>query len=72
MLSHLRLFPHLSDSMFSPSNVFVPKVSGTQCDATYYHPEQDIIETHNHNPRAIYTAGKLGDVVALVDRRHND
>jgi len=46
--SHTRLFPHLSGSMFSPSNVFVPKVSGTQSDATSYHPEQDIIETHNH------------------------
>jgi hypothetical protein len=46
--------------MLSPSNVFVPKVSGTQSDATYYHPEQDIIETHNHYSRAIYTAGKRG------------
>ena len=34
--------------MLSPSNVFVSKVSGTQSDATYYHPEQDIIETQVH------------------------
>jgi hypothetical protein len=46
--SHTRLFPQLSGSALSPSNVFVSKVSGTQSDATYYHPEQDIIETHNH------------------------
>jgi hypothetical protein len=45
--SHTRLFPHLSGSMLSPPNVFVSEVSGTQSDATYYHPEQDIIETHN-------------------------
>jgi hypothetical protein len=58
--SHTRLFPHHSGSMLSPSNVFVPKVSGTQSDATYDYPEQDIIETHNHYSRAIYTAGKRG------------
>jgi hypothetical protein len=46
--SHTRLFPHLGGSMLSPSNVFVSKVSGTQSDATYYHPEQDIIEAHRH------------------------
>jgi hypothetical protein len=52
--SHTRLFPHLSGSMLSPSNVFVPTVSGTQSDATYDQPEQDIIETHNHYSLAIY------------------
>jgi hypothetical protein len=46
--SHIRLFPQLSRSMLSPPNVFISKVSGTQSDATYDHPEQDIIETHNH------------------------
>ena len=53
--SYTRLFPHLSGSMLSPSNVFVPKVSGAQSDATYYHPEQDIIETHNKYSLAIYS-----------------
>jgi hypothetical protein len=40
--------------MLSPPNVLVSKVSGTQSDATYYHPEQDIIETHNHYSLAIH------------------
>jgi len=44
---HARLFPHFSRSMLSPCNVFVSKVSGAQSDATYYHHEQNIIETHN-------------------------
>jgi hypothetical protein len=52
--SHTRLFPHLSGSMLSPPNVFVSKVSRTQSDATYDHPEQDIIETHDHCSLAIH------------------
>jgi hypothetical protein len=40
--------------MVSPSNIFVSKVSGTQSDATYYHPEQDIIEAHSHYSLAIH------------------
>jgi hypothetical protein len=28
-------------------------VNGTQSDATYYHPEQNIIETHNQYSLAI-------------------
>jgi hypothetical protein len=52
--SHTLLFPHLSGSMLSPSSVFVSKVSGTQYDATSYHPEQDIIERHNHYSLAIH------------------
>jgi hypothetical protein len=47
-LSHTRLFPSLGSSMLSPPNVFAPKVGGTQSGTTYYHPEQDIIETHSH------------------------
>jgi hypothetical protein len=52
--SPTRLFPHLSGSMFSPSNVFASKVSCTQSDATYYNPEQDIIETHGHYSLAVH------------------
>jgi hypothetical protein len=48
-----RLFPHLGGSMLSPLNVLVSKVSDTQADATYYHPEQDIIETHRDYSLAI-------------------
>ena len=40
--------------MLSPPNVFVPKVSGTQSDATDDHSEQDIIETHDHYSLAIH------------------
>jgi hypothetical protein len=46
--SHTRRFPPLGNSTRSPPNVFAGKVSGTQSGATDYHPEQDIIETHNH------------------------
>src|SRR5579863_1566684 len=35
--------------MLSPANVFDPKVSGTQSDATNDNREQDIIETHSHS-----------------------
>ena len=35
--------------MLSPANVFGPKVSGTQSDATNDNREQDIIETHSHS-----------------------
>src|SRR6266478_7586427 len=52
--SHTLLFPQLSGSMLSPSSVFVFKVSGTQSDATSYHPEQDIIESHNYYSLAIH------------------
>jgi hypothetical protein len=45
--------PHLGGSMLSPLNVLVSKVCDTQSDATYYHPEQDIIETHNDYSLAI-------------------
>jgi hypothetical protein len=51
---HTRLFPHLSGFILSPSNVFFSKVSGTQSEATYYHPEQDIIETHHQYSPAIH------------------
>jgi hypothetical protein len=47
MLS-LSLAP-LRSSMLSPANVFAPKVSGTQSDASNDYPEQDIIETHSHS-----------------------
>jgi hypothetical protein len=52
--SPTRLFPHLSGFMLSPSNVFVSKVSDTQSDATYYNPEQDIIETHSRYSLAVH------------------
>jgi hypothetical protein len=45
--------------MLSPPNVFAPKVSGTQSDATDDHPEQDIIETHDHYSLAIHNDSAL-------------
>jgi len=39
--------------MLSPAKVFVPEVSGAQSDATYYQPEQDIIQTHDHCSLAV-------------------
>jgi hypothetical protein len=45
--------------MLLPPNVFAPKVSGTQSDATDNHPEQDIIETHGHYSLAIHSDSAL-------------
>ena len=52
--------------MLSPSNVFVSKVSGTQSDATYYHPEQDIIETHSHYSPATFLGKPLSHICESV------
>ena len=64
--SHTRLFPHLSGFILSPSNVFFSKVSGTQSDATYYPPEQDIIETHYHYSPAIHGYRSHDDQASAV------
>jgi hypothetical protein len=57
--SNTRLFPYLSGSMLSPPNVFFFKVSGTQSDAGYYYPEQDIVETHSYHALEIHNYSDL-------------
>jgi hypothetical protein len=54
--------------MLSPSNVFFSKVSGTQSDATYNHPEQDIIETRHHYSPAIHASGARVALGFAADR----
>jgi hypothetical protein len=68
--SHTRLFPHLSGFILSPSNVFFSKVSGTQSDATYYQPEQDIIETHHQCSPAIHRYRSHDDQASAMTGVH--
>ena len=55
--SHSHFLTPLSSSMLSPPNVFAPKVSDTQSDATNDNGEQDIIYTHIHSSLATHNSG---------------